>query len=172
MNILFKLLLIVGAVQSYPIRNLTVAEYAKLTEVVYITFKLTGNIKFWIQCVEKKHRYIDQANENLRNAISLIQNINIKKVFDLLKGIQRYINYVVNTIFDCEPCGDREKDTELKKLYKMLYNPDYSKVLEHLTNRFNLICDNFLYAKQAWDKQDLTEYGKAIANLIQAVLAY
>eukprot|EP00826_Nyctotherus_ovalis_P040934 TRINITY_DN4074_c0_g3_i13.p1 TRINITY_DN4074_c0_g3~~TRINITY_DN4074_c0_g3_i13.p1 ORF type:complete len:171 (-),score=35.27 TRINITY_DN4074_c0_g3_i13:150-662(-) len=167
MNSSLLLLLLLPLVAAYPVRDINLAEYRTMTSAMYHSFRVRGNIKFWMQCLKN---YLEEANENLRIAISCIQDIRPTKIFTLCRGLQHYKNYVANTIYDCRPCADFNKDPELKRLWNLIDTINWQNMIKNLSRRFNLIMDNFKSTREYWNKGDMANYGKSIAALILSCL--
>ena len=168
MNYSISFLFLLGSltfISSYPIRSLTLEEYRKVTAAMYEALEVRGNINFWMQCLQN---FIEEANENLKIAIASIQVIQADKILTLVKGLQHYKNFIANTIYDCRPCADFNKDPELKRLLKLISTINWQNIVNNLSKQFNEIKDNFVNTREYWNRQDLVGYGRSIAFLIRS----
>ena len=164
----YVLIVLASGLEDYPIHDLTLEEYRVVSRAFFLGFKVKGNVDVWIRCYGK---FIDEANDNLKIAIDKIQDVRDVKILSLLNGLQHYVNYVIQAIYDSKPCVDINKDPEILRMRSMIDGIDWQNLMKNFYKKFNQVMQDFINVRELWNRQDFHNYGYAIGTLLLDCLA-
>ena len=164
----FAVSLVFSLESSYPVKDLNLEEYKIVAREAFKAFKISGSPEPWLKCFGK---FLDEINQNLREANKKIQFVDPEYILDLLTGLQRFTNFLNLAIYDSRPCVDIDNNPDIKKIRAIIDDIDWQKLLYNLVHKFPHVMQDFLYVREFWNRLDMPSYGHAMAILILDCLA-